>query len=128
MASSTFAQTAGATASLSGTVVDAQGGVIPGATIEAKNNLTGGVFSVVSDEKGFFQIPSMPPGSYTVKTTLMGFKTNLIPDVVLNVATQSTIKPVLAVGGLEEVVTVVGGTAVVQTQQTTISSTLDTTQ
>ena len=128
MTSSAYAQSGGATASLSGTVVDASGGVIPGANVEVKNNATGAMFSAVSDAKGFFLIASMPPGSYTVKTTLMGFKTHVIPDVVLNVATQSEIKATLAVGGLEEVVTVIGGTAVVQTQSTVISSTLDTTQ
>ena len=126
--SAAYAQSGGATASLSGTVVDASAGVIPGADVEARNSATGATFRAVSDDKGFFLLPSLPPGTYTVKTTLMGFKTSVVPDVVLNVATQSTIKAVLQVGGLEEVVTVLGGAAIVQTQSTVISSTLDTTQ
>ena len=48
--------------------------------------------------------------------------------MVLNVGTQSSIKATLEVGGLSEVVTVTGGASIVQTQQTIVSSTLDTTQ
>ena len=118
----------GAVSTLAGVVVDVSAGVIPGATIGAKNVDTGAAFSTVSDAKGVFSLPSMPPGTYEVTTSLMGFKKNVIPDVKLNVASVSTIKVTLEVGGVEEVITVTGGADVVQTQSSTIATTIDTKQ
>jgi hypothetical protein len=105
-----------ATSSLSGTIVDTSGGVIPGADVSAKNAATGVEYRTVSDDKGVYQLPSLPPGTYTVTVSLMGFKKDVIPNVVLNVASQATLKATLEVGGLEEVVTVTGGADIVQTQ------------
>ena len=118
----------GATATLSGVVLDVSSGVIPGATIDAKNVDTGAEFGTLTDEKGVFSLPSMPPGVYEVTTSLMGFKTNVIPDVRLNVAAVATLKVTLEIGGLEEVVTVTGGAEIVQTQSSTVSVTIDATQ
>jgi hypothetical protein len=116
------------TSSLSGTVVDTSGGVIPGASVNVKNDATGVEFNTVTDEKGIFLLPAVPPGSYTLTTTLMGFKKQLHPGLVLNVGVQGTLKVVLEVGGLEEVVTVTGGTEIIQTQSTTISQTINSNQ
>jgi hypothetical protein len=127
MAAPAYAQGA-STASLSGTVVDSSGGVIPGADILAKNSATGVEFHAVSDDKGFFLLPSLPPGTYAVTTSLQGFKKSVIPNVVLNVSTQSTVKATLEVGGLEEVVTVTAGAAIVQTQSSVIATTIDANQ
>jgi hypothetical protein len=121
------AQTA-SSSSLSGTIVDTSGGVIPGADINAKNADTGVEYHTVSDDKGVYQLPSMPPGKYTVTVSLMGFKKDVIPNVVLNVATQSTLKATLEVGGLEEVVTVTGGADIVQTQATVVATTINSNQ
>src|ERR1019366_454791 len=55
-----------ATSSLSGTIVDTSGGVIPGADVNAKNADTGVEYRTVSDDKGVYQLPSLPPGKYTV--------------------------------------------------------------
>lgn len=122
-----LAQT-GATSSLSGTVVDASGGVIPGAEINVKNMATGVEFSTITDEKGVYLIPAMPPGTYVQTTTLMGFKKQVHPNLKLEVSVQGTLRIVLEVGGLEEVVTVTGGTEIVQTQSTVISQTINSNQ
>jgi hypothetical protein len=117
-----------ATSSLSGTIVDTSGGVIPGADVSAKNAATGVDYRTVSDDKGVYQLPSLPPGTYTVTVSLMGFKKDVIPNVVLNVASQATLKATLEVGGLEEVVTVTGGADIVQTQATVVSTTINSNQ
>ena len=49
--------------SLIGTVVDSSGGVIPGADVNAKNADTGVEYHTVTDDKGVYQLPSMPPGN-----------------------------------------------------------------
>ena len=117
-----------ATSSLSGTIVDTSGGVIPGADVSAKNAATGVEYRTVSDDKGVYQLPSLPPGTYTVTVSLMGFKKDVIPNVVLNVASQATLKATLEVGGVEEVVTVTGGADIVQTQATVVSTTINSNQ
>jgi hypothetical protein len=65
-----YAQGGGSTASLMGSVVDQSGGVVPGATIVAKNDATGTEFNTVTAENGTFTIPAMPVGTYTVSFRL----------------------------------------------------------
>jgi hypothetical protein len=111
--------------SLSGTVVDSSGGVIPGANVKIKNNGTGEEYNVVSGGDGGFTVPSVPGGTYSVTVSLMGFKTAQINAVTLSAAVPASIKVSLSVGTLEENVTVVGESAtVVQTQSPSISTNL----
>jgi hypothetical protein len=99
---SAFAQGAGVTASLSGTVTDNTGAVLPGADIEVKNNATGAVSHAVTGGEGRFVIPALNPGTYTVKVSLMGFKTFMAPDVQLLTATPANVKVQLELGDLSE--------------------------
>ena len=50
------------TSSISGTVVDSGGGVIPGATVVVKNNATGTTTTAVSNTTGTFSVPALEPG------------------------------------------------------------------
>ena len=111
--------------SLSGTVVDSSGGVIPGADVKIKNTGTGAEFNTVSASDGGFTVPSLPGGAYSVTVSLMGFKTATLNEVTLNAAIPATVKVVLSVGTLEENVTVTGDSAlVVQTQTPSIATNL----
>jgi hypothetical protein len=123
-----YAQGGATTSSLSGSVVDASGGVIPGADIVAKNNATAGEFRSVSNATGAFTLLSMPPGTYTVTVSLMGFKTVTMPDVQLIAAQPSRLKAVLEVGQLQETVVVTGATEIVQTETAAVATTLSTKQ
>jgi hypothetical protein len=123
-----YAQGGATTTSLSGTVVDISGGVIPGAAVIVKNNATATAFQAVTDSAGKFSVPALDPGSYTVTIALMGFKTWSAPDVKLEAATPATLKATLDVGKLEETVVVTGATEIVQTQNATVASTLTTNQ
>jgi hypothetical protein len=123
-----FAQGGRTTASIVGTVTDASGAVIPGASVAAKNNATAGEFAATSNDQGTFTIPAVDPGSYTVTVTLMGFKTWVASDVRVNAGTPAPVRVTLEVGGLEETVTVVSGTEIIQTQSASVTTTLDTNQ
>ncbi len=123
-----FAQGGGATTSLSGTVTDTSGAIIPGANVSVKSNATSTEFTAVTNESGFFTVPSIDPGGYTVTVTLMGFKTAVLNDVRVNAATPATIKVALEVGGLEETVVVQGGSEIIQTQSAAVTATIDTNQ
>jgi len=72
--------------SLSGTVVDSSGGVIPGADVKIKNNGTGAENNTITAENGTFSIPSLPGGIYSVTVSLQGFKTVTLNTVTLNAA------------------------------------------
>jgi hypothetical protein len=119
-----FAQASGGTTTLSGTVVDADGGFVPGATVDVKNNATGQVISVVSNTSGAFSVPALDPGTYTVTVSLQGFKTAVFNDVRLLAAQPQSLKAVLEVGALTETIEVRGGTELVNTTTATVSSTM----
>src|SRR4051812_45092357 len=94
--------------SLSGTVADTSGAVIPGANVEIKNTGTGETKNAVTGSDGGFAVASLPGGTYSVTVSLMGFKTSVLSNVLLNAAIPATVKVTLQVGALEENVTVVG--------------------
>jgi hypothetical protein len=118
----------GATSSISGIVTDAQGAVIPGADIVAKNKATNAESRAVSSESGAFTIPALNAGTYNVTVTLMGFKTVVLNDVVLSAGVPAGVKAVLEVGGLEESVVVQAASEIIQTQSATVSTTLNVNQ
>ena len=117
-----FAQ--GSNQSLSGVVVDSGGGVIPGATVVAKNIATAQTFEVFSNESGVFAIPGIAVGTYSVTITLSGFKTAVLSDVRIVTGTPASIKAVLEIGALNETVEVSSRAELVQTQTAAVSSTL----
>jgi len=128
-AASTFARAQGATTqTLSGTVVDASGAVIPGADVVAKHSGTGVESTAVSNSEGIFSIPSLPIGTYTVTVTLQGFKTVIIQNVVLTSGAGANVKAVMEVGGVSEQVTVSSSSEVIQTQSTSIAQTINANQ
>ncbi len=119
-----FAQGGGTTASLSGVVTDSSGAVLPGADIEVKNNATGALYPAVTDGEGRFTIPALNPGTYTVKVSLMGFKTFVAPDVQVLTATPASVRASLELGELTETVVVTGAAEIVQTQTASVQTTV----
>src|SRR5436190_173429 len=76
-----FAQSTYAT--VSGTVADPSGAVLPGVSITATNNATGVTATVVSNEAGTYNFASLPPGAYKVSASLPGFQTSTFTNVEL---------------------------------------------
>src|SRR5438093_5341610 len=87
-------------ASLSGTVTDSAGALIPGVTITATNVATGVVSTAVSNETGTYNVPSLLPGAYTVSAELNGFQTKTFTDVRLGNAAQVRLNFSLQVAAL----------------------------
>jgi hypothetical protein len=77
---SAFAQV---TASLSGTVSDATGALIPGVEVTAKNTRTGITTTNITNESGSYVILALQPGTYTLTAALTGFKTSAIGNIEL---------------------------------------------
>ena len=72
--------------SLSGTVADVSGAVLPGADVVAKSDDTGTTFTAVTNDRGIFNIPGMAIGRYTVTVSLQGFKTVALSDIRVSTA------------------------------------------
>ena len=121
-----FAQTN--TASIIGTVSDASGAMIPGASVVVKHNGTGVEFTATTNEQGGFTIPAVDPGTYTVTVTLQGFKTAVLNNVIVNASTPTSVRAKLEVGGLAETVVVSSGSEIIQTQSAAVATTIDTSQ
>src|SRR5215510_12996834 len=81
-----FAQSSNAT--VSGTVADSTGAVLPGVTITATNNATGIVTTVISNESGVYNLASLLPGVYKISSELPGFQVQTYTDVQLGNAAQ----------------------------------------
>src|SRR5215471_21780453 len=71
---------------ISGRVKDAQGAVIPGATVTATNQQTQLSWNTVTDGTGFYTFANLPAGRYNVMTELQGFKKALRQDIQLDAA------------------------------------------
>ncbi len=95
------------TGTISGTVTDQQGSVIPGATVTIISEATNDTRVVVSDARGDFQVTNLQPGSYTARVELVSFRTAERRNVVLSAGERLSIGRVaLEVGALGETVTV----------------------
>src|SRR5262245_9747109 len=81
-----FSQSSNGT--ISGTVADATGAVVPGTTITATNNATGVVSTVLSNNAGTYNFASLLPGTYKLTATIAGFRTQTFNDVAVGNAAQ----------------------------------------
>jgi hypothetical protein len=119
------AQVAGAT--LSGTVTDSSGGVIPRAQVSIKNLATGLTRSVSADSAGFYSAPNLLPGEYEVTTTAAGFATTVQTAITLTVGAQRVLNHTLPVGQVTEKVQVTSEAPDVQLASSEISATVSST-
>jgi len=109
-----------AQSAFAGVVRDTSGAVMPGVTVEAASPvLIEKVRSAVTDENGAYRIVDLRPGTYTLTFTLTGFNTQVREGVELGANFVATINTELAVGTLQESVTVSGASPVVDVQTNT---------
>ena len=78
-------------ASVVGTIADESKAVLPGVTVTATNLETGGQTVAVTDERGEYRLPKLPPGRYKVQAELSGFATVVMPVVELLVGQNATV-------------------------------------
>jgi hypothetical protein len=116
------------TSSISGTVTDPSGAVVPGATVTVKNTDSGIEFKTVTTNQGGYSVPSLSVGKYIVTVTASGFKSATVRDVEINAGTPATVDMVLEIGQATETVVVQGGAQIIQTQTANVSTTLNTKQ
>src|SRR5687767_14025140 len=110
------------TAQLSGTVRDESSAVLPGVTVTATQTDTGLVSTVVTDEMGAYLLTNLPTGPYRLEVALQGFRAYVQRGIVLQVGGTPTINAALAVGSLEETVTVEAAAPLVDVRSAGIST------
>ncbi|HRR57728.1 MAG TPA: carboxypeptidase-like regulatory domain-containing protein, partial [Acidobacteriota bacterium] len=91
---------------ISGTVKDPTGAVIPGVEVTITEQDTGVSRVVLTDDEGFYTAPNVPVGTYTVSASMPGFKPAAVKDVKVDIRANRVINLVLEVGELTEEVTV----------------------
>src|SRR5439155_10388383 len=106
---------------ISGTIRDEKGAVVPRAEVSIQAEGTGISRTVNSDDNGFYLAPSLPAGRYTVTTSPSGFKKTVAEGVDLHVAENKVVNLDLQVGQVTEVVTVSSESAPVETRSGEIS-------
>ncbi len=108
-----------------GVVTDEQGAVLPGAQVLVRNQNTQETRETVTDERGEFQLPSLPVGTYRLEVQLQGFQTKAVTDLRLEVA-QTVVQNVkLALGNVTEEVAVVAQLPVIETATTSVGQVID---
>jgi hypothetical protein len=113
------------TGGISGIVTDPSDAVVPGATVQLKDEGTGIARETVTTESGAFQFPDLNSGRYTVTVTLQGFQTAKFDKVVVEASRATELRVKLNVGSMGETVTVSGSAPVLETSQNTIATTLN---
>ena len=114
---------------VTGTVVDASGQILPGASVALTNEAKGDARTLVTNERGDFTFRAVPPGIYTVTVELIGFRKFEQHNNVVNASSQLAIGAVkLEIGALAESVTVMSQGTVVETRNSDYSGLLTSTQ
>jgi hypothetical protein len=115
-----FAQ--GGTSGLGGTILDQGKAVLPGVTVTVTHEGTGQSRQAVTGGEGRFVIPTLLPGTYTIKAELQGFEPMTRTGLVLGVGQELTVSLTLNLSGVKEEVTVTAATPVVETTASNIGT------
>jgi hypothetical protein len=111
-------------AGIQGTITDASGAAVPGATIVVTNKETGVAQETVSGDAGFFRISGLAPGQYRVTVSLPGFKEARAENVVVEAEEMRGLDLALQPGEITEAVTVTAAPTVLRTENAEIAGTM----
>jgi len=114
--------------SISGTVKDNTGAVLPGVTVTVTSVERGTTDSVVTNDSGLYIKDRLLPGTYEVRAELQGFKGARVSSINVSVDTQTPVDFTLALGELSETVEVTGGSPLLRTDRADVATTFDTRQ
>jgi len=118
-----------ATGSLSGTVIDPSAAIIPGAKVTVLSKATNQASIVDTNELGFFAVRSLPPGIYKVTVESKNFHTLVLQSVEITVGHDTALGGLkMDLGAVGETVTVEGGTPLIETGTSQVTTSFSTQQ
>ncbi len=113
-------------ASVSGTIVDRSGGLVPGVQVAVINTDTNEKYETKTNNAGVYNVPSVKPGRYRILVTKPGFKQIDLRDVTLNVQDSVNRNFTLDLGGVSETVIVNAGNSLnINTTNASVSTVVD---
>ena len=107
---------------ITGTVMDKAGAVIPGAEVTLTQQQTGFVSKAISNDAGNFTFNGLNVGTYDLKATAKGFNVYLERGIVVNVSQTTRVDATMAVGSVDQTVTVQSDVLTVQTDSNVVST------
>lgn len=113
------------TATLAGIVADETGGALPGATVTIRAMETDLMRTLTTDTAGRYRAVGLEPGTYELTVELQGFQTSRRPDIRLSVGQSLTVNVTIGIGRIENVVTVIGESPIINTTTSSVSSVVD---
>ena len=112
-------------ASISGVVTDAQGAAVPGAAVVATNTATDARTRTSTNEAGFYSIPNLPIGAYSLTVERQGFRRYEHKDITLNTGRVLEISVRLELGAVTETISVTGEAALVETRTSDVTQLIE---
>jgi len=113
---------------LVGTIYDATGAIVAGASVTATNVATGVQSATVSTSAGQYRLGNLPAGTYDLNVTAKGFSVAQVKGVVVSLNVQSTSNVTLQIGESKTVVEVTGSSVTIDTTTAQVESTFDSKQ
>jgi len=113
-----------ATGQIFGKVTDDQGEPMPGVSVQAKGPRLVGEAVTVTNEQGAYRLFALPPGAYNIKYTLAGFKTLVREEIIVGAEITVTLDVTLNASAIEEQVTVVGQSPLIDVKSTARGATM----
>jgi hypothetical protein len=111
-----------------GTVLDSSGGVVPNALVTAVATATGATRTARSDDRGYFELPLLPPGEYSIAVEKAGFKRFSRGDLQLVIDGRLEVPVSLSPGNVKETVQVMGESPLLETTSSSVSQVVETKQ
>ncbi len=111
---------------ISGTVTDSSGAVVPDATVKIEQNETGLTRSLVTTSDGVFEFAALPAGFYTVTVSHVGFQTQKIRNIEVQVARTTSLPVTLSVAQQAQTVEVTAATVTIETNESALNAVVST--
>ena len=115
----------GTTGSITGTVTDASGAAVPGATVTVTQTETNAVHTITTSDSGLYTVTQLPPGKYTVAVNKSGFTRQEQTSITLTIDQIAQINATLQVGSDAQTVTVTSDNPVIQTEASSVGLVVD---
>ena len=110
---------------IAGTIADSQGGVLPGVSVTVRNTDTGATRTETTEVDGRYRFAALPSGRYELKAELQGFTTSNVTGLTLTINLELRQDVTMALGGVQESLTVTGQSPVVETTKSEVGAVIN---